>query len=214
MQENKYKEAISFYEPLVQRDYDSGDLLKIPAIVLANLCVSYIMTNQNEDAEELMRRIEREEEQELAVDPTKPCYHLICIINLVIGTLYCAKGNFEFRIGRVMNSMDPMSRKLGTDTWYYASRCFCALFETMAKQMILLKDDVYKEIISFLDSCDKHGRSIPAASSTAASVAAASTGASLVRGASSSSQNNIFANDNDCEFGSTMADVSNSLAAT
>ena len=26
-------------------------------------------------------------------------FHL-CIINLVIGTLYCAKGNFEFGIGR------------------------------------------------------------------------------------------------------------------
>ena len=32
-------------------------------IVLANLCVSYIMTSQNEKAEDLMRRIEREEEQ-------------------------------------------------------------------------------------------------------------------------------------------------------
>ena len=27
------------------------------AIVLANLCVSYIMTSQNEDAEELMRKV-------------------------------------------------------------------------------------------------------------------------------------------------------------
>ena len=30
-------------------------------------------------------------------------FHL-CIINLVIGTLYCAKGNFEFGIGRVMKA--------------------------------------------------------------------------------------------------------------
>ena len=31
--------------------------------MLANLCVSYIMTSQNEEAEELMRKIEKEEEQ-------------------------------------------------------------------------------------------------------------------------------------------------------
>ena len=35
----------------------------MPAIVLANLCVAYIMTSQNEEAEELMRRVEREEEK-------------------------------------------------------------------------------------------------------------------------------------------------------
>jgi len=29
--------------------------------VLANLCVSYIMTSANEEAEELMRKIEKEE---------------------------------------------------------------------------------------------------------------------------------------------------------
>lgn len=32
-------------------------------MVLANLCVSYIMTSQNEEAEELMRKIEKEEER-------------------------------------------------------------------------------------------------------------------------------------------------------
>eukprot|EP00965_Chrysotila_dentata_P258335 6213187-Pleurochrysis_carterae.AAC.5 len=39
-------------------------------------------------------------------------FHL-CIINLVIGTLYCAKGNFEFGIGRVMKSLEPYAKKLG-----------------------------------------------------------------------------------------------------
>lgn len=49
------------------------------------LCVS-----QNEDAEELMRHVEREEEAALAADPEGLQLHL-CIINLVIGTLYCSK---------------------------------------------------------------------------------------------------------------------------
>lgn len=95
MQENKYKEAAGFYEPLVKKHYE--DILELSAIVLANLCVSYIMTSQNEEAEELMRKIEKEEEKLAYDQPDKKTYHL-CIVNLVIGTLYCAKvgRNFEF----------------------------------------------------------------------------------------------------------------------
>ena len=99
MQETKFKDAIKYYEPHVGKMTEQ--ILDCQAIVLANLCVSYIMTSQNEEAEELMRRVEREEEE---ADPEKQCFHL-CIINLVIGTLYCAKGNFEFGIGRVMKCL-------------------------------------------------------------------------------------------------------------
>ena len=38
-----------------------------------------------------MRKIEKEEEQLAYEDPEKKVFHL-CIVNLVIGTLYCAKG--------------------------------------------------------------------------------------------------------------------------
>ena len=40
-----------------------------------------------------MRKIEKEEEQMGYEDPERKIYHL-CIVNLVIGTLYCAKGLF------------------------------------------------------------------------------------------------------------------------
>lgn len=89
-------------------------------MVLANLCVSYIMATQNEEvlhcchstyllftrkknhftslllhtllplllfllqAEELIRKIEKEEEQISYDDPDKKVFHL-CIVNLVIG---------------------------------------------------------------------------------------------------------------------------------
>jgi tetratricopeptide repeat protein 30 len=46
----------------------------------------------------------------------------LCIINLVIGTLYCSKGNYEFGISRVIKAMEPYHTKLGTDTWFYAKR--------------------------------------------------------------------------------------------
>ncbi|KAJ1624803.1 hypothetical protein T492DRAFT_1044543 [Pavlovales sp. CCMP2436] len=116
------------------------------AIVLANLCVSYIMTSQNEEAEELMRAVEKEE---------------VRMRRRVIGTLYCAKGNFEFGIGRVMKSLEPFQKKLGLDTWFYTKRCFLALAETLAKHMILLKDGTFKEILAFLDAMDAHGKHVP-----------------------------------------------------
>jgi len=158
MQE-KYKECIRYYEPFVKKH--SENILNVTAIVLANLCVAYVMTSANEDAEELMRSVEREEEkiQEMS-KAVKPTYHL-CIINLVIGTLYCAKGNFEFGISRIMKSLEPYERKLGVDTWYYAKRCFLALIETLAKHMLLLKDDSYDDILAFLDDVAQHGKHIP-----------------------------------------------------
>lgn len=59
-------------------------ILSVSAIVLANLCVSHIMTAQNEEAEELMRKIEKEEERLYYQEPEKKVFHL-CIVNLVIG---------------------------------------------------------------------------------------------------------------------------------
>jgi tetratricopeptide repeat protein 30 len=155
LQETKFREAIRYYEPTVKKH--ANDILSVPAIVLANLCVAYIMTSQNEEAEELMRRVEREEEKG---DPDRQAFHL-CIINLVIGTLYCAKGNFEFGISRVMKSLEPYPKKLGTDTWFYAKRAFLALSDTLAKHMIMLKDATFNEILTFLDAVDLHGKGIP-----------------------------------------------------
>lgn len=42
------------------------------------------MTSQNEEAEELMRKIEKEEDQLAFEEPEKKYFHL-CIVNLVIG---------------------------------------------------------------------------------------------------------------------------------
>uniref|UniRef100_A0AAZ3NRF9 Tetratricopeptide repeat protein 30 n=1 Tax=Oncorhynchus tshawytscha TaxID=74940 RepID=A0AAZ3NRF9_ONCTS len=141
MQENKYKEAIGFYEPIVKKHYDN--ILNVSAVVLANLCVSYIMTSQNEEAEELMRKIEKEEEQISYDDPDKKVFHL-CIVNLGLylssRTLYC----------------------LGTDTWFYAKRCFLSLLENTAKHMIMIRDSVVQECIQFLEHCEVYGKTEPA----------------------------------------------------
>jgi len=157
MQETKFKDAIRYYEPAVRKHLDS--ILDCTAIVLANLCVSYIMTSQNDEAEKLMRRIENEEEKMGQFEPERQCYHL-CIVNLVIGTLYCAKGNYEFGISRIIKSLEPYDKKLGPDTWYYAKRCFLSLAETIAKQMLVLRDDFYSEIMAFFDEAEINGKEI------------------------------------------------------
>ncbi|XP_068581838.1 intraflagellar transport protein 70A isoform X1 [Cebidichthys violaceus] len=173
--QNKYKEAIGFYEPIVKKHYDNVEqcniqecpckckpsILNVSAVVLANLCVSYILTSQNEEAEELMRKIEKEEEQISYDDPDKKVFHL-CIVNLVIGTLYCAKGNYDFGISRVIKSLEPYNKKLGTDTWFYAKRCFLSLLENMSKHMVMLRDAVVQECIQFLEHCEAYGREVPA----------------------------------------------------
>ena len=125
-------------------------ILNLSAVILANLCVSYIMSSQTEDAEELMRKIEKEEvgcvltesvlmedrlklvvcvcvyagmQEKLSYeDPDRKLYHL-CIVNLVIGTLYCAKGNYEFGIGRIMKSLEPYQRKVCVWAWESCGTC-------------------------------------------------------------------------------------------
>ena len=55
LQADKYEEAIRYYEPFVKKHQDN--ILDVQAIVLANLCVCYVMTSRNEKAEDLLRNI-------------------------------------------------------------------------------------------------------------------------------------------------------------
>ena len=161
LEKSKYEEAISYYAPFV-KNQNNGDILDIPAIVLANLCVSYIMTNQNEEAEEIMKEVEKAEERIFATDQSKRVYHS-CIINLCIGTLYCEKGNFEFGVNRVCKSLMPYDKKLSPDTWFYAKRCFLALANNLSKQLFTLKDSTFCSIIAFLDDIVDCGKNVSTA---------------------------------------------------
>merc|ERR1712183_320070 len=157
-----YAEAANFYEPILQKTTHTGQsLLDVEAVVLANLCVCYIMTSRNDTAEELMRRIEKEEEELAYNQPNKRLYHL-CIVNLVIGTLYCSKGNYEFGLQRVIKSLEPYGKKLGADTWYYCKRCFLSLVECLMKEMIVVSDDTIKESLDFLTAMENYGKDIQA----------------------------------------------------
>ena len=78
----------------------------------------------------------------------------------MIGTLYCAKGNFEFGISRIIKSLDPYDKKLHMDTWFYAKRCFLALAENMSKHMLIIKDSAMQEILEFLEKAEQAGKGI------------------------------------------------------
>lgn len=159
MQETKFSQAIRYYKDVYEEYRDR--VLDCSAIVLANLCVAYIMSNENGFAEDIMRNIEAEESRALQVNADKQPLHL-CIVNLVIGTLYCAKGNFEFGVSRVIKSLEPYHKKLMADTWFYAKRCFLALAANLSKHMVILRDSTFEEILTFFDAAAAQGGKIRA----------------------------------------------------
>lgn len=69
-------------------------ILNVSAVVLANLCVCYLVTSQNEEAEELLRKLEKEEEQRSLDNPQSKFFHL-SIVNLVIGYLFNTTSIFK-----------------------------------------------------------------------------------------------------------------------
>jgi tetratricopeptide repeat protein 30 len=106
-----------------------------------------------------MKCVEKEEDRIAIEEPNKQVFHL-CIVNLVIGTLYCAKGNYNFGVSRIVKSLEPFQKKLGTDTWFYAKRCMMSLIETLTKHMLVLPDSSYNELLNFLDAVEIHGKKV------------------------------------------------------
>lgn len=125
------------------------------------------MTSQNEEAEDLMRKVERAEE--VKGTSNGHCLHL-CIVNLVIGTLYCAKGNYEFGLSRIAHALDSATSgsRLCPDTWFYVKRCVLGLLTGLAKQTLVLPSVVIEEVLNLLYSCQVHGLVIPAIFETTA----------------------------------------------
>ena len=170
-----FNQSIRLYENIVKKHAELS-ILNVTAMVLANLCVAYIMTSQNEEAEELMRQIEREEERQLHINNSNNnnnninnnnnninnnLYHL-CIVNLVIGTLYCCKSNYIFGIQRIIKSLEPLDKKLSFDTWYHTKRCLLSYLQMLSKQIYLISTETENEIIQFLDKVEQVGANISA----------------------------------------------------
>lgn len=156
-QGDRYNDAISYYATLIKKA-EKNNLLEVSPIAIANLCVAYIMVNKNEEAETIIQLLQKQEEN----CPCNQGSHHSCIVNLVIGTLYCERGNFEFGIERICKSLRPFEEKLGADTWYYVKLCLLALIDKMSKQMVVVSDHLLQSIQNFLDEIYDHGADISA----------------------------------------------------
>lgn len=71
---NNFQVAVDFYQPILQLHKEQGTLLSATAMVIANLCVSYIMDEKNHEAEELMKQVEIEEERNQEQNPNKQVF--------------------------------------------------------------------------------------------------------------------------------------------
>ena len=68
----------------------------------------------------------------------------------------------------MIKSMEPYTRKLGTQTWFYVKRCFTALIEAMAcappatphphlpqaKQLVAITDTLLQDSVDFFTACE------------------------------------------------------------
>jgi tetratricopeptide (TPR) repeat protein len=169
--DTRFEDSLILYETLLgdgEEDSENSprDLLKVDAAVLANLCVSYILTGRNRDAEDLIKETDYLEKAG-AQSPTRfdgssqsetqPEMSRLTRLNLAIGTLYCVKGNHEFGLSRVFGSLEPMDKNLTTQTWRQAKECILSTLDKHCKQLIFIKDELFDQMISFLIQCETRG---------------------------------------------------------
>lgn len=171
LQDTRFDQCCLLYEALLPQS-TSESLLRVDPIVIANLCVSYVLTGRNIDAEELIKEVESDEslsasstqpvDLELPVtwqaDSSSSSAHM-SIINIVVGTLYCVKHNFDFGLSRIFKGLEPMSRNLNYRTWYHAKRCILYLMECYCRQWVTVSDETFDQVVSFLKKCEQKGLS-------------------------------------------------------
>ena len=145
-------ESIRHYEYLVEQH--ARNLLEVSPVALANLCVAYVLTDRNDAAEAIIRRVEEEEQEDEGTAAFATRHS--CIINLVVGTLYAVKGNFEFGADRVCKSLEPFDVNLNEETWFHAKRCFLALASAIARCTYFESDALMKDLIGFFRRVESH----------------------------------------------------------
>lgn len=170
IQDVRFEACCELYESLLP-ETESTNLTHVDPLLLANLCVSYVLTGRNADAEDLIKDIESDELQVLELARPEEFEILpksghrnqtmhMSMINLVIGTLYCIKHNFEFGMSRVMKATQPMDRNLNQWTWFHVKRCILYLLENQCKQVALVSDELMDQIVSFLKQCEERGATL------------------------------------------------------
>lgn len=179
MQDMRFEECVNIYENFLPNESSNDSLIDVDPTILGNLCVSYVLTGRNSNAEALIKSIEADEaylneENTSLLDKTSDLINLeqdndeerftnrkrnshLSIINFNIGTLYCVKYNYEFGLSRIFKTLEPFEMKLNIQSWFVVKRCILSLIDSHCKQLICVKDDLFDQVIEFLIKCEKHG---------------------------------------------------------
>lgn len=158
-------------------DNEGPSFEDVDPVLLRNLCVSYILTGCTREAEQLIKEIEFEEKAPSGADDlelatslcsttdennfalaqeSRPASHLEQV-NLAVGTLYCVKNNYDFGLGRIMDTLEPVEKKLTTFTWSQAKRCILSMLDKHCRQLIYIEDDLLERLVEFLTQCERAG---------------------------------------------------------
>ena len=151
VQEN-YEKAIYWYEEAVKST--RTNILDLAPAVLANLCVSLILTDANEEAEDLFATVQAAEEgSEDKLHST--------VINLVIGYLYCSQENYDFGLERVIEAFGPDLNSLAAETWFYAKTALLSLSDSVVKGAApILHDSLVQSVFEFLNNVQAYPETI------------------------------------------------------
>ena len=151
--QEKHVEAIKYYQKAIDAVGDS--VLDLKPVVFANLCVSLLVVDRNNEAESVFGRIHEAE----AVSCTS--LHS-CTINLVIGNLYCSQCNYEFGIQRMIDAFGSDLSKLAGETWSYTKAVLVSLAAAQTQGTgPIISDTVLESVFEFLVKVESVERFVP-----------------------------------------------------
>jgi tetratricopeptide (TPR) repeat protein len=152
--QGKHAEAIKQYMQAAQ-SVANKSILELQPAVLANLCVSLLLMDRNDEAENVFSQIHDAEKYESTSNHST-------IVNLVIGHLYCSQGNFEFGLDRIIEAIGGDVSKLENETWYYAKTVLMALAAAASSgNLPSLSDNTIEKVFEFLVKTQSIPHAIP-----------------------------------------------------
>lgn len=143
--QGKYTEAVSNYQAALEKSRRSNKtILSVPPVALANLCVALLETDQNGIAEGLINEI-------LSIEGRSDSGHFhSSIVNLLVGYLYCTKGNIGFGMLRVLEAVED-DINITPKTWViFKKTCLGVLNQAGCGLCSIIPDEVASKILRFL----------------------------------------------------------------
>lgn len=126
-----FAEAIKYYAGVIE---GATSLLDVQPDIVASYCVSLVMVNRNSDAEDIVSKLDK-------IGP----HHSRCV-NAALGQLYCAKGNFEFGLRRIMHANDLCTH------WNCLKTCVLGYIAGVSEGLYFPVEDFVYELVAYLEN--------------------------------------------------------------